>query len=49
MGYPLEVVFNKFSPTPISSASVAQVHKAELLNGEEVAVKVQHRPLAVHV
>lgn len=31
------------------SASIAQVHKAELLNGEKVAVKIQHRHLAKYV
>lgn len=45
LGYPIDVVFSQFSQKPISSASIAQVHKATLLNGEEVAVKVQHRQL----
>ena len=33
-------IFKEFSKNPIASASVAQVHFAELLNGEKVAVKV---------
>lgn len=33
-------VFRKFDPTPIASASVAQVHFAELPDGTEVAVKI---------
>ena len=39
-GKPINEVFNKFSQIPIASASVAQVHFAELLNGTEVAVKI---------
>lgn len=38
---PLEDVFEWIEKTPIASASVAQVHKAKLLTGEEVAIKVQ--------
>lgn len=34
-------VFKNFSLKPIASASIAQVHKARLLTGEEVAVKIQ--------
>ena len=37
---PLDNIFKKFSKIPIASASVAQVHFAELLNGREVAVKI---------
>ncbi len=48
MGYPVDVIFKSFNEKPVSSASIAQVHKAELLNGEKVAVKVQHRHLAGH-
>ena len=38
---PLSEVFAQIDPIPLGSASVAQVHKAELLSGEIVAVKVQ--------
>lgn len=34
-------IFRKIGPTPLGSASLAQVHKAELSNGDVVAVKVQ--------
>jgi len=40
-----ETVFRRFSPTPLASASLAQVHEAELHSGERVACKVQHHGL----
>lgn len=33
-------VFKEFNFTPVASASIAQVHKAKLHSGEEVAVKI---------
>lgn len=38
---PLYQVFSEFDPTPLASASIAQVHAAKLLNGQDVVVKVQ--------
>ena len=35
-------VFQSIEETPLGSASLAQVHKAKLLDGSTVAVKVQH-------
>lgn len=39
---PLEEIFDSFEVTPIACASIGQVHRAYLKDGEEVAVKVQH-------
>lgn len=36
-------IFKSIDPEPLGTASLAQVHKAVLKNGETVAVKVQHR------
>lgn len=38
---PPKEVFEFFDETPLASASIAQVHRARRLDGEEVAVKVQ--------
>lgn len=38
---PLSEAFTKFDPTPLASASIGQVHRASLPNGDEVAVKIQ--------
>ena len=47
-GKPLTEVFVRFDPTPVASASVAQVHFAQLPDGREVAVKIL-RPGIVRV
>ncbi|EAQ79629.1 ABC transporter [Blastopirellula marina DSM 3645] len=39
---PIESIFARFDVEPIASASIGQVHLAELLNGKTVVVKVQH-------
>lgn len=36
-------IFQSIDPEPVGTASLAQVHKAVLKNGDVVAVKVQHR------
>ncbi|QNM96235.1 ubiquinone biosynthesis regulatory protein kinase UbiB [Chitinimonas koreensis] len=40
LGKPPQALFKRFDPQPVASASVAQVHVAELHNGRKVAVKV---------
>ncbi len=42
LGRPLHEVFAEFDDRPLASASIAQVHLARLINGDEVVVKVQH-------
>lgn len=41
LGQPLDEVFRHIDPQPLASASIAQVHAATLINGEDVVVKVQ--------
>ena len=49
LGARLEDVFSSFDRTPLAAASIAQVHAATLLTGEEVVVKVQRPSVAGHV
>ncbi|SNB46332.1 2-polyprenylphenol 6-hydroxylase [Geobacter sp. DSM 9736] len=41
VGFNPEVIFPDFDPVPIAAASIAQVHRARLVDGEEVVVKVR--------
>ena len=45
-GKPAEKVFEYLEVTPLASASIGQVHRARLKDGEEVAVKVQRPGIA---
>ncbi len=40
LGMPIAEAYSEFDPTPVASASVAQVHFARLHDGRDVAVKV---------
>ena len=40
-GKPLETLFSEFDPEPMAAASLGQVHRARLITGERVVVKVQ--------
>ena len=46
LGGALEDYFSEFSEEPIAAASIAQVHAARLVTGEEVVVKVQRPQVA---
>jgi ubiquinone biosynthesis protein len=41
LGRPLEDIFQHFEDTPLAAASIGQVHRAQLKDGEKVVVKVQ--------
>ncbi len=47
LGSPISETFSSFNMRPVASASVAQVHYAELPDGTEVAVKIR-RPKIQH-
>lgn len=41
LGQPIEELFSSFSTQPLAAASIGQVHRARLLDGTEVVVKVR--------
>jgi predicted unusual protein kinase regulating ubiquinone biosynthesis (AarF/ABC1/UbiB family) len=48
LGKPLYKCFREIDPAPLASASIAQVHAATLISGEDVVVKVQ-KPGVSHI
>ncbi len=49
MGKPLEEIFETFEERPLASASIGQVHRARLLSGNDVVVKVQRPGIRVMI
>lgn len=43
LNLPVDKVFSSIDPVPVGSASVSQVHRAKLLSGEDVIVKVRRK------
>lgn len=41
LGRPVEELFSDFSPTPLATASIAQVHRGTLKTGEKVVFKIR--------
>ncbi|MCP4442233.1 MAG: AarF/ABC1/UbiB kinase family protein [Aureispira sp.] len=42
LGQPIDAVFSRFDDTPLAAASIGQAHRAQLKDGTEVVVKIQH-------
>src|SRR5262245_48339124 len=41
LGKPVEELFDEFDATPLASASIGQVHRAKLIGGDDVVIKIQ--------
>lgn len=46
LGQPVEQIFREFNDVPLAAASIGQVHKAVLPDGQQVVVKVQREGIA---
>jgi ubiquinone biosynthesis protein len=42
LGVPIDTIFARIDPTPLGAASLAQVHRAQLLDGTDVVIKIQY-------
>jgi len=49
LGASISKLFNWFDPEPLGCASIAQVHRAQLRDGREVAIKVQKPDIAAQL
>jgi ubiquinone biosynthesis protein len=49
LGRPIAEVFGTIDRAPLAAASIAQVHRAELVDGTEVVIKVQRPSVATRV
>lgn len=49
LGRSVDDLFTEFSPEPMAAASIGQVHRAVLLDGRKVAVKIQYPGVAAAI
>lgn len=49
LGQPLATLYAEFEPEPFAAASIGQVHRARLPDGQAVVVKVQYPDIDAHI